>query len=37
MAKQLRLTRAQLDALIDCTMDGEALIAILKELGVTKD
>jgi len=33
MAKHLRLSRAQFDALIDCTLGMEAYIEILKGLG----
>jgi len=37
MAKQLRLTRTQFDAFIDCTLSMEAYIEILRELGAIKD
>jgi hypothetical protein len=33
MAKQLRLSRAQLNDLIDCRLSGEAYVEILRERG----
>jgi len=36
MAKQLRLSRAQLDDLIDCPLSAEAYIEMLKEKGEIK-
>jgi len=33
MAKQLHLSRQQLERLIDCTMDGEEYIGVLKNTG----
>jgi hypothetical protein len=36
MAKHLRLSRAQLDDLVDCTMSGEEYVEILRGLGEIK-
>jgi len=36
MAKHLKLSRAQLDNLVDCTMSGEEYIEILRERGEIK-
>jgi hypothetical protein len=36
MAKQLGLSRAQLDALIDCRMSGEEYVGMLSGLGVIR-
>jgi DNA-binding MarR family transcriptional regulator len=36
MAKHLCLTRAQLDALIDCQMSGDEYVEILRERGEVK-
>jgi len=36
MAKQLKLSRAQLDDLIDCTLGEEAYVKMLRERGEIK-
>jgi hypothetical protein len=36
MAKQLSLSRTQLDALIDCQMSGEEYVKILRDIDVIK-
>jgi hypothetical protein len=36
MVKHLRLTRAQFDAFIDCTLSMEAYIEILRGLGAIR-
>jgi hypothetical protein len=33
MAKELRLSRAHLDDLIDCSLSGEAYVQMLREMG----
>jgi len=37
MSKQLHLTRAQFDALVDCTMKKPDYLAVLQSLGVLRE